>query len=423
MKSLIKVREIGLISAIFLVLSNMLGSGVFLLPSVLAKIGGITIFGWFITMVGVIALALVFAKFSEIMPNGSGPYSYVRNSLGNFLGYQTNLSYSIAAWIGNISMLSVIVGYLTNIFPIFENSLYAFIIQVSLIWTFIFLNIYGAKIVSIIQSSALLLAVSPMLIIITVGWFYFDFNLFMQSWNMSNQSPIQAINLSFNPIMWAFIGIESACVSANVIKNPKRNIPLATILGIFFATLLYVGTVTVIMGVVPNSELINSGSPFADAFEHMFGRKIGNFISIFAIINCLGALAGWTLVIGQTAKAASLDGLFPKIFSKVNGHGVPKNGLIIIAVIMSFISLLTISKNINQQFNQVVSISVILYLIPYVYCGFAMFLVSKDNLYKVFGLISALFCFWSIYNSGSSYLVMGFVFLLMSVLLYTFNEK
>lgn len=423
MQNSIKIREIGLISAIFLVLSNMLGSGVFLLPSVLAKIGGITILGWFITMIGVIALALVFAKFSEIMPKGSGPYSYVRNTLGNFLGYQTNISYSLASWIGNISMLSVIVGYLSNIYPIFDNNIYTFFVQIGLIWIFVFLNIYGARVVSIIQSCSLLLAVIPMIIILTFGWVYFDYNLFMKSWNVSNQTPIQAINLSFNPIMWAFIGIESACVSANVIRNPKRNIPLATILGILAATLLYVGTVTVIMGIVPNNELVNSGSPFAVAFKYMFGKQMGSVISVFAIINCLGALAGWTMVIGQTAKAASMDGLFPKIFSKVNNHGIPTRGLIIIAIIMTAIVLLSISKNVNQQFNQIISISVILYLIPYVYCGFAMFFISNKNIYKILGLIAAIFCFWSIYNSGSIYLIIGFLFLLISVFLYTFNEK
>ena len=421
--------KVGLFAAIFLIMSNMLGSGVFMLPATLASVGGISLIGWIIAMIGVIALALVFSKLAELVPGGAGPYDYAKTAFGNYVGYQTNYVYSIASWIGNVSMISVILGYLASMLPIFNNLLYSALTQISIIWIFTFLNIRGAKIVGIIQGCALTLALVPILFMATIGWKWFNYDMFMSAWNVTHQSATTAVNSSFNNIMWAFIGIESACVSAALIKNPTRNIPLATIGGVIVATLLYISTCTVIMGIVPNAQLVKSSAPFADALRNIWGGTAGIAVSIFAIINCLGSLAGWTMVIGQTAKAAAHDGLFPKVFAKTNSKGIPAFGLIVLAVIMSIVVLATISPTANQQFGKIITMSVILYLIPYIYSGFAVIIIGYKRLPKfayarnVFlGVVAALFCMWSILGSDKPITVWAFLVMMSCTFFYAFNK-
>ena len=430
MKNKLSGAQIGLIAAVFLVVGNMLGSGVFMLPALLAQVGGISLIAWIVAMCGVLALALVFAKLANILPHGAGPYAYVRAAFGNFLGYQTNFVYILASWIANVSMLSVIMGYLQNIFPVLLNQTYSASLQIMFIILFTCLNIRGAKVVSILQSSALLLAIIPIVSMATIGWFWFDINTFTAAWNVSHQSAFVAINSSFNNIMWAFIGIESACVIAAVVKNPKRNIPLATVGGVIVATLLYVSTCTVIMGIVPNAELVKSSAPFAAALSHVFGHDAGVIVSICAIANCLGALAGWTLVIGQMSKAAADDGLFPKIFSKTNAKGVPAIGLCILAVIMVLVVLVTISPTANQQFSKIITMSVLLYLIPYIYSGFAVIVLGRKKIptfeyavYTILGIIASVFCLWSIAGSDPMYTLLAFIVVLSSTFFYTQVEK
>ena len=135
------MAKVGLFAAIFLIMNNMLGSGVFMLPATLASVGGISLIGWLIAMIGVIALALVFSKLAELVPGGAGPYDYARSAFGNFVAYQTNYVYSIASWIGNVSMISVVLGYLSNIYPIFGLPLNSAVTQIAIIWIFTFLNI------------------------------------------------------------------------------------------------------------------------------------------------------------------------------------------------------------------------------------------------------------------------------------------
>ena len=90
-------RKMSLLQATMLVAGNMIGTGVFLLPSSLASVGGIAVFGWIVATTGAVALGLVFAKLGELDPQAGGPYAYARDFLGPYVGFQTNSIY----WFGN----------------------------------------------------------------------------------------------------------------------------------------------------------------------------------------------------------------------------------------------------------------------------------------------------------------------------------
>src|SRR3954447_23446552 len=91
-------RSIGLWMATALVVGNMIGSGVFLLPASLASTAGpISLLGWIFTGAGAMLLALVFAGLGRALPRTGGPYAYARRALGDFIGFQTAWGYWIAA--------------------------------------------------------------------------------------------------------------------------------------------------------------------------------------------------------------------------------------------------------------------------------------------------------------------------------------
>lgn len=425
------VSKIGLVSAIFLVTSNMLGSGVYMLPASLASIGGISLIGWSVALIGVIALALVFAKLAYLVPNGAGPYSYAKEAFGDFIGYQTNFVYSLANWIALVSMLTIVIGYLQVIFPVFANPVLAVITQICLIWCFTLLNLRGARLVGIIQSSSFVVALFPILFIAIAGWHWFNLDLFMSGWNVSHVSAANAVNHSFNNIMWAFIGVESACVSAAVVRNSKRNVPIATIGGVLFAAAIYISICIVMMGIVPNAQLAKSSSPFVDTLYVIFhSHMITLIIATIAIVDCSGAMAGWAMITGQTAKAAAEDKLFPSVFAKTNSRGVPAYGLIILAIIMSVVVVLTVSPTAQEQFNKIITMSVILYLIPYIYSAVAILVLGIDRVgkfaywfYAILGLIAAIFCMWSILGSDKPLTVSAFLVMISSTFFYAFKQR
>ena len=224
-------NKIGLIPAILMVAGNMMGSGVFMLPANLAGIGSIAIIGWLVTVVGAIALGLVFAKLTEISTAAGGPYAYARKAFGDYMGYQTNLVYWLANVIGNVGLAVAGLGYLTPFFPALRDPLVMALAQIAVIWFFTYANILGPKIVGRMQGVTTTIALFPIIGVALLGWFWFNPETYMQGWNVSGESSLSAIGMTLNFTLWAFIGVESASVSTAVVKNPTRNVPIATVVG------------------------------------------------------------------------------------------------------------------------------------------------------------------------------------------------
>ncbi len=181
------------------------------------------------------------------------------------------------------------------------------------------------------------------------------------------------------------------------------------------------------MGMIPNAELRLSASPFGDAARLALGDTAGAVVSLCAAAGCLGSLGGWTLVAGQTAKAAADDGLFPPIFGKVNKAGTPVAGLLILGVLMTIFQISSISPNAAKEFGLVSSVSVIFTLVPYLYTCSALLLVGHGHLgnqvktYVGITLIAFVYCIWAVVGSGAEEVMWSFVTLMVITALYTFN--
>jgi arginine:agmatine antiporter len=417
-----------LTQATMLVAGNMIGTGVFLLPVNLAHVGGIAIFGWLIATAGVAALGLAFAKLGQLNPQQGGPYAYARDFLGPFAGFQTNYVYWFGNWIGNIAIAVAAIGYLGELVPAIVDPPASVAATAILIWLLTFANILGPRIVGALETWTMALALIPILAIALLGWFWFDPQLFLAGWNVSGESDMHAVSRAASMALWAYMGIESAAVSAGVIENPTRNVPLATLIGLTLAAIVYVLSSSVIMGLLPNDVLRNSHAPFAEAARIAIGTSGAIVISICAVLKSVGSLGGWMLLVGQSAQAAANDGMFPRIFARLNANGVPGVGLVLVAVLMTIVLLATMSPTLADQFNEIVDLAVILIIVPYVYSAVAVVKVVYDHrlpratflLYKWIALVAVAYCLWAVIGGDPDTVVRALVALLISVPLYPF---
>ncbi|MDY4884866.1 MAG: amino acid permease, partial [Alphaproteobacteria bacterium] len=176
-------NKIGLLPATLMVAGNMMGSGVFMLPANLAAIGSIAIFGWLITIVGAVALALVFSKLTQIYPASGGPYAYAKKAFGSYMGYQTNLVYWLANVVGNVGLAVAGLGYLTTFFPTLKDPMVMAMAQIAVVWFFTYANILGPNVVGKIQSMTTTVALIPIVGMAVLGWFWFSADTYMGGWN------------------------------------------------------------------------------------------------------------------------------------------------------------------------------------------------------------------------------------------------
>lgn len=422
-----KPQKIGLITTTSLVVGNMIGAGIFLLPASLAKYGSISILGWFFTAAGALILAKIFSNFSKIIVNKSGgPYTYSREGFGDFIGFLVAWGYWISVWVSNAGLAIAIIGAMSVFFPeLNTNPILAVSVGLGLIWTFTWINSRGIKESGRIQVITTVMKLLPLVMVILIGAFFFSLDNF-PDFNLTGESDFATFPVVAALTLYAFLGVESATIPAENVKNPEKIVPKATMLGTIIVTLVYIFGTVVLFGVLPIDVLMNSPAPFAEAGKIIGGEYAGYFVAAGAAISGIGALNGWILIVSQLPMAAAKDKMFPRIFKKENKKGVPYLGLIIGSVLTSLIMLLNFSEGLVDQFTFVVNLTVLTCLIPYLFvsASYIIVMIQKklhlNNFLKTFVLGSLGFAYslWAIFGSGHDTVFYGFLLLLASIPFY-----
>ncbi|PRD14948.1 histidine-histamine antiporter [Pantoea coffeiphila] len=422
-------HKMGVVALTLVTASNMMGSGVFMLPTNLAGIGYISLWGWFFTIIGVIAIALVFAKTSLLTPRNGGIVAYASDAFGPFVGFQTTVCYWISAWIGNVALLVAGIGYLSYFFPQLKDPTVGCVTAIVILWAFIALGSLGARVAGRAQS----FTASCMLVVVLgigiVGWFWFDPSMFSQVYNGTGKSDSSAIISAASIALWGFLGVESAVVSTGQVDCPERTVPKATVMGLLIASVCYVGSCTVIMGLVPHAELVNSSAPFADAARYMFGNTAGNIASALSIIACFGSISGWLILQSEGPRAGAQQGLFPQFFADVNKNDVPMKSLIFTGVLMSAVLMMTASPNLAKQFEVVILMSVFASLLPYMYALISLPIIMMSKkinrgpsfmFYSVMVVIGMIYSIFALLGSGTDSMFWGIVMMMFTIPLFCF---
>ncbi len=418
-------RSMGLWMATALVIGNMVGSGVFLLPAALAGAAGpMSLVGWVFTGAGAMLLAFVFSRLGRAMPRTGGPYAYARRAFGDFIGFQTAWGYWIAAWAGNAAIAVAFVGYLAVFWPnLASNNLLAALVGIGVIWLLTAVNVMGTRESGIVQVVTTILKFVPLAIIGVIGLF------FIKSSNLTPFAPHgtwSAISAAAPLTLWAFIGLESATVAAGEVRDPEKNIPRATMYGTLATTIVYIIGTVAVMGIIPAGVLAHSTSPFADAAGIMFGGSWDKVIALVAMAATFGCLNGWILLQGRVPLAAAEDGLFPPQFAKLHGkRGTPVFGLVVSSVLVSGLMLMNYTKGLVDAFTFIILLATLTTLVPYAYSAAAQayLYITEPGLFDrksflrdtAIAFLAFAYSVWAITGSGKDIIAKGFILLLAGI--------
>ncbi len=416
-------REFGLWRATSLVVGNIVGTGIFMLPASLGAFGTLGLAGWVVTSVGSICLALIFGRLSRKFPKIGGPYAYSRAAFGDFVGFQMAWSYWIGTLASNAAITTAFVSYTSVLWPdLASNRHLGFFVACAAVWAFTFLNMVSVRSTSIAQVVIVILKIVPLCVIGIVGIFYIKLENFFPL-NPSGLSTFDVVSSTAALTLFAFLGLESATVPADNIVDAEKNISRATILGTIFSAVIYIWTCIVLLGVLPSSLLAKSNAPFADAAGLIFGDWASFTIAICAAVAAFGTLNGWILLQGQIPIAAARDGLFPPILGKLSKQGTPVVSLVVSSLFMTIMLYMNYESTLVEQFTAIVTFTTFSVLLPYLYSTVAdMVFLLKDaqkipKAYLVRSLAIAFigFCYTLLIVQGAGqkavYLGMIFVFI------------
>lgn len=389
-------RKLGLFLATMLVASNMVGSGIFLLPASLASFGSMTTLGWLLAAAGALLVARVLGRLGQFAPAPGGACTYVARACGPFLGFQATATYWLAEWTGNIAIAIAAVGYLASFFPALAATTGLILTAVGLIWLLTAANLLGPRRVCQFESATFFVGLIPIVLVIGFGVLRFHPGLFAAGWNTTGVSAWRGLPPALVLMFWAFAGVESASIATAVVADPERNVARATYGGVLIAAAIYLLACGLIMGLLPAPALARSTAPFADAVRVLLGPAAAAAVALMACCKAVGSLAGWILLTAETAEAGAAEGLFPRAFARR-----PLN-LFIAALLMSLGVLASVSPTLGQQFGELISVSVILTLLLYIYAACALWrqagAAPND---RAFALAAIAFCAFVIAFSGA----------------------
>ncbi len=411
-----------------LVVGNMIGSGIFLLPSSLAAYGPISLAGWLVTAGGAIVLALLFGRLATALPKTGGPYAYARAGFGDFAGFLIAWGYWIALWSGNAAVAVAFAGYLTYLVPaIGDSQIAGLLVALSAIWLLTAINIRGVQEAGSVQLITTCMKLIPLAALIIFGLAYIDTANFSPV-NVSGQSTISAISACAALTLWAFVGLESATVPAGDVENPEITIPRATIIGTCIAAFAYIGVTLVALGVMPSSQLAGSNAPLAEVAGLIWGGLGAGFVALGACISTFGTLNGFTLLSGQVPMAAAQDGIFPPRFATLSASGAPAFGLIVSSILASLLISMNYTQSLAEQFEFIILLATLSTLVPYLVCAMGELMISLTTGRRLsshqtpkavaLAAIGFLYSLWAIYGAGKDVVFWGFLLLLCGVPIY-----
>jgi putrescine:ornithine antiporter len=422
-------KKMNVMQLTFIVMVNMMGSGIIMLPSNMAKVGAISLLSWVVTALGSLAIAYGFAQAGIFNQRTGGLAAYAEDAYGKDGYFQVFFLYFLSLAIANVAVASSALGYLAAFFPVLTATPVATCIGViALLWLTTVANFGGPSLTGKIGAVTVWGVILPVGFMAIAGWIWFKSDVFAAAWNPKGISLAEGMGSSISLTLWAFLGMESASQNASQVENPKRDVPLACMFGTLGAAAVYILSTTVIQGIVPNAELAESTGPFGLAYAQMFNPAIGSIVMALAVMACVGSLLGWQFTLATTAKDAADTKMFPAIFGKANAMGAPIAGMVIMGVVQSVLALSTISPDLNKQFSALVNLAVVTNVLPYIIALSALFVMMRDakvdpltwrrnTFVTVVALLYSIYALWA---SGKDAVMGGMLVMALGYLVYGF---
>ena len=318
-------RMIGFWTALALVVGNVIGTGIFLLPATLAPFGWNALYGWLVTIGGGLCLAYVFAGLARGMPRANGPYDYIATAFGAPAGFFVMWSYWVSLWVTNAAIAIGAVAYLTPFAPDF----FAWppagpLTAIGFVLLFTFVATRGVRSSGNVQLVTSVLKLLPLIAVIVAAI------LILGRGGGEAAGAVAPAPVSLSGIagatalaLWAMLGFESAAVPAARISTPGRTIPRATMIGTLLVGLIYLLVSSAVLLLLPSAEAAASQAPLADLIGLYWGSEAASLVAAFAAISALGALNGWVLLQAEVPMTLAMRGVFPKAFARLNRQRTP----------------------------------------------------------------------------------------------------
>lgn len=349
------VRGLGPVATTALVVGNMIGSGIYVVPAGLAEVAGpLGLVAWAINTAGYLCLTCVFADLGGAYPVSGGLQAFARRAFGDFAALEVGYLYWMCAVIGNAAFLTAFITYLAVLWPAAAGPWTAFVVSQALLWGLTLFNAVGVKVGGVVQTVTVICKVVPLLLLSCALLAFASLDNLQPFAPHGYGSLLPAVSL----VSWLFIGMESVTVPAEEIRGAGTTIRRAAYTGFAVTCGVYLLVLLALDLAVPAGELAGSASPLAAVARARFGEAGAVIVTVGALVSVAGILNGWLLVTSRMAFATARDGLAPRRLARLHPRtGTPVAALVVSSVLTGALVLLYFGGGLLEIYNFVALLS------------------------------------------------------------------
>jgi amino acid transporter len=349
-------REIGVRALTLAILNIIVGTGIFVLPALIAEtLGAASIIAYIICGVLISLIALCFAEAGSKVTVTGGAYAYIEAAFGPFAGFLSNNVFWFGACVfSDAAVANGLADTLKLILPSFAGDEILRIVFFAVLFGIMaFINTRSVKNgVRFIELAAFGKLIPLVLFVIVGVGSVSTKNLAFTSMPALNDLSKASLLLFF-----AFIGMETPVTNGGEIKNPRRTIPLAIFYGILLVLILYIAIQLVTQGILGDTILQHKTAPLTAAAAIIFGTAGSTIILVATIISMLGYIGGEVLSIPRILYAGARNRQMPKFLVIVH----PKFQTPVYAIIVyAFLDFVIAASGQFQQLVIIASASMLL---------------------------------------------------------------
>lgn len=301
--------------AVMLIVSSVVGSGIFLTPGRIADLvphPGLIFAAWLVGSALSVAGALANAELGSMFPHAGGDYVYLREAFHRLAGYLVGWLSFFVIFVGTIATLAA--GFAAGLAPYLgygQASVLPVAIGVTVLLSV--LNYVGVRWAALANNFTAGIKVVALLAFGFLGPFLGDgsaANLRPLVSGALHAAPFAAFGLALSPVLFSFLGWNSTIYVASEIKDAGRNVPRSLFLGLALCTGIYLVMNAVYLYAMPIAQLRTVDNAGEAAARMLFGSLGGKLLAGFVLASILGTLNATVLVGPRIAYAMALDGLF-----------------------------------------------------------------------------------------------------------------
>ena len=321
-------RKIGLAGAVFLMVGNIIGASIFILPGTLAGIAGPAVFvAYLIAIIPAIFSSLVAAQVGSILPVSASDYVFTSTVLSPLLGFLKVWAAMLGAMVGGPLLAYGFADYFSFFMP--ETDRVA--IAVSAVIAITIVNLFGLRISVRSQIVMVSIFVTALMVLAIGGMFHIDIEL------MTPLAPLGwgAVLAAAVPAYYSYTGFTMLLSFAEEIKNPARNIPLIVFFTFLTVATVYTSVTFVIPGLIPWRELGTIVAPLSDAAATFLPDWYSAAITIAALLAAGTSINALIIATSRSFFAVARNRIYPKAISHVSAStNEPDVAILLVSVVV-----------------------------------------------------------------------------------------